>query len=80
MADLELDGFISFDRVQDAMKAQKFLNGAGMEAKAVVPPHHLDTACNLGVAFDLKLKDTVEQVLKEKRIGYEYLGPLGDCR
>ncbi len=80
MVDNAPAGFISFDRVQDAMKAEKFLNAAGIGAKAVVPPHHLDSACNMGVTFDLSCKTRAEQVLIEKRIKYDYLGPLAKCR
>jgi Putative Se/S carrier protein-like len=73
------DGFIAFDRVQDAMKAEKFLNAAGIESRAVVPIHQHDTGCNLGIAFDLKQKERVEQILKEKRIDCEYIVSVNEC-
>jgi hypothetical protein len=73
------DGFISFERVLDAMKAEKLLNAAGIPARAIVPPAHHDSACNLGVVFDLDDKPLVEQALKDKRINYGYIAPLAEC-
>jgi hypothetical protein len=74
------DGFISFGRVQDAMKAEKFLNLAGIPASAIVPPPHHDSTCNLGVVFDLDDKPLVMQTLKDKRVSYDYIAPLRGAR
>jgi hypothetical protein len=73
------DGIIAFNRIEHALKAEKFLKAAGIYARVVVPPHQPDTGCNLGLLFDLAKRLEVECVLKEKKSEYTYIGAMGDC-
>jgi len=74
------DGFISFNRIEHALKAEKFLKGAGFSARVVVPPQLLDTGCNLGVLFDFSKIQEVERLLREKRAEYTHIGVLKECQ
>ena len=74
------DGIITFHRMEHAMRAEKFLKAAGFNARIVVPPYLLDTGCNLGVIFDLGKLQEVERLLKEKKIEYTHIGPMGECK
>ena len=74
------EGIITFHRMQNAMLAEKFLKAASFSARIVVPPHLLDTGCNLGLIFDLSKLPEVERLLKDKRVEYTHIGPLGECQ
>jgi hypothetical protein len=73
-------GIIAFNRMEHALKAEKFLKGAGFSARVVVPPQLLDTGCNLGVLFDFSKLQEVERLLKEKRAEYTHIGMLKECQ
>ncbi|RJO60550.1 MAG: DUF3343 domain-containing protein [Dehalococcoidia bacterium] len=66
--------------MEHAMRAEKFLKAAGFSARIIVPPYLLDTGCNLGLIFDLSKLQEVERLLKEKRVEYTHIGPLGECQ
>lgn len=66
--------------MEQSMRAEKFLKAAGFSARIVVPPYLLDTGCNLGVVFDLSRLQEVERLLKDKRVEYTHIGPMGECQ
>jgi len=73
-------GIITFHKMEQSMKAEKFLKAAGFSARIVVPPYLLDTGCNLGLIFDLSRLQEVEHLLKEKRVEYTHIGMLKECQ
>jgi hypothetical protein len=66
--------------MEHAVRAEKFLKAAGFSGWIIVPPYLLDTGCNLALVFDLSKRDEVERLLKEKKIEYTHIGPLGECQ
>ena len=74
------EGIITFNRMEHALRAEKFLKASGLNAQAVVPPHHLDTGCNLAVIFDLSRITEVERVLEYRHAEFTYIGAVSECR
>ena len=70
-------GLVLFRDVQDAMKAEKALKGAGYEVKLVAPPPTLRKGCDLAVEVNLVEQPGIERVLKEKDADYVSVVPLG---
>ncbi len=70
-------GLVLFRDVQDAMKAEKALKGAGYEVKLVAPPPTLRKGCDLAVEVNLVEQPGIERALKEKDADYVSVVPLG---
>ncbi len=70
-------GMVSFCFTAHALLAEKVLKRAGLKAKLVVPPQQLDQSCTLGLAVDLTYRQEIESLLKENKIRFDAITPLG---
>jgi hypothetical protein len=74
--EFEGGGLVLFSDVQDAMKAEKVLAGAGYLVKLVAPPPALRKGCDLAVAINLVEQPGIERVLKQNEAAYVSIAPL----
>jgi len=74
--EFEGGGLVLFSDVQDAMKAEKVLAGAGYLVKLVAPPPALRKGCDLAVAINLVEQPGIERVLKQNEAAYVNIAPL----
>ena len=72
----EAPGLILFATVQDAMRAEKVLKGAGHEVRMVAPPPELRKGCDLAVEIILVEQVGIERVLKQEDVPYISIAPL----
>lgn len=75
-ASFEGGGLVLFLDVQEAMKAEKVLKGAGYLIKLVAPPPELRKGCDLAVEVNLVEKPGIERLLNQKDIAYVSVTPL----
>ena len=76
---ISLEGFIAFNRMEHALRAEKFLKAAGLAPRVAVPPQMLDSACNLGLMFDFSKRKEVERILQQKKAEYTCIRRLDTC-
>ncbi|TRZ92740.1 MAG: DUF3343 domain-containing protein [Dehalococcoidia bacterium] len=69
-------GLVLFLDVQDAIKAEKVLKGAGYLVKLVAPPPELRKGCDLAVEINLVEQPGIERLLKQKDAAYVGVAPL----
>ncbi len=74
--EFEGGGLVLFMDVQDAMKAEKVLAGAGYTVKLVAPPPALRKGCDLAVAINLVEQPGIERLLNQKAVAYVSIAPL----
>ena len=72
----EGEGLVLFAEVQEAMKAEKVLTGAGYTVKLAAPPPELRKGCDLAVAINLVEQPGIERVLNEGDVAYVSIAPL----
>jgi len=72
----EGDGLVLFMEVQEAMKAEKVLTGAGYAVKLVAPPAELRKGCDLAVAINLVEQPGIERLLNQHDVYYVRITPL----
>jgi len=72
----EGEGLVLFMEVQEAMKAEKVLTGAGYTVKLVAPPPELRKGCDLAVAINLVAQPGIERVLNRRDVAYVSITPL----
>ena len=75
-ASFEGGGLVLFLDVQEAMKAEKVLKGAGYLIKLVAPPPELRKGCDLAVEVNLVEKPGIERLLNQEDIAYVSVTPL----
>jgi len=75
-ASFEGEGLVLFLDVQEAMKAEKVLKGAGYLVKLVAPPPELRKGCDLALEVNLVEKPGIERLLNQKDIAYVSITPL----
>ncbi len=75
-ASFEGGGLVLFLDVQEAMKAEKVLKGAGYLVKLVAPPPELRKGCDLALEVNLVEKPGIERLLNQKDIAYVSVTPL----
>ena len=69
-------GLVLFLDVQEVMKAEKVLKGAGYLVKLVAPPPELRKGCDLALEVNLVEKPGIERLLNQKDIAYVSITPL----
>ncbi len=74
--EFEGGGLVLFLDVQEAMKAEKVLAGAGYAVKLVAPPPELRKGCDLAVAINLVEQPGIERLLNQKAVIYISIAPL----
>jgi hypothetical protein len=62
------DGIITFEDVPIAIKAEKVLKAAGIEAKLVAPPPKFRLGCALGVEIMLSRKHEIIDLFRQKDV------------
>ncbi len=70
-------GIVSFCFTAHALLAEKVLKRAGLKAELVVPSPQLDQSCTLGLVVDLAHRQEIETMLKENKIRFDAITPLG---
>ena len=69
-------GIVIFTDVQDAMRAEKVLRGAGYAVKLVAPPPALRKGCDLALEINLVEQPGIERSLNQRDIAYVSVAPL----
>jgi len=69
-------GLVLFLDVQDAMKAEKVLRGAGYAVKLVAPPPALRKGCDLALEINLVEQPGIERLLNHRDVAYVSVTPL----
>ena len=69
-------GLVLFMDVQDAIRAEKVLKGAGYPVKLVAPPPELRKGCDLAVEINLVEQPGIERLLSRKDVAYVSVVPL----
>lgn len=69
-------GLVLFTTVEEAIKGEKVLKGAGYAAKLVAPPAELRKGCDLAVEINLVEQMGVERLFKQKDVDYIEVAPL----
>ncbi|HOD35508.1 MAG TPA: DUF3343 domain-containing protein [Syntrophales bacterium] len=69
-------GLILFNAVEEAIKGERLLKEAGIDAKLVAPPPILRRGCDLALEINLIEKVGVERILKDKKADYIDILPI----
>ena len=69
-------GLVLFLDVQDAMRAEKVLRGAGYAVKLVAPPPALRKGCDLALEINLVEQPGIERLLNQRDVDYVSVTPL----
>ncbi len=70
------EGLFLFEKVEDAIKAEKVLKSADYMAKLVAPPPSLRKGCDLAVEINLVEQIGIERLFNEKNVDYIEVVPL----
>ncbi|MDK2820920.1 MAG: hypothetical protein PWP31_885 [Clostridia bacterium] len=68
-------GIITFNNVEEAMKAEKILKKDGCYCKLVAPPPHLRKGCDLALEIELVEQPVIDRLLTDK-VEYNGIHPL----
>jgi len=63
-------GLILFEKVEDAVKAEKLLKRYGYNIKLVAPPPDLRKGCDLSIAFNIVEMLGIENLLRDENIDF----------
>ena len=63
-------GIILFERVEEALKAERLLREAGYACKLIAPPPALRRGCDLALEINLVEQMGIERLLKERDVNY----------
>jgi hypothetical protein len=69
-------GLLLFEKVEEAIKAEKTLKGAGYVVKLVAPPPILRKGCDLAVEINLVEQMGIERLFKQKDVAYIEVVPI----
>ncbi len=69
-------GLFLFEKVEDAIKAEKVLKSADYMVKLVAPPPALRRGCDLAVEINLVEQMGIERLFKEKNVNYIEVVPM----
>ena len=72
----EGEGLFLFEKVEDAIKAEKVLKSADYMVKLVAPPPTLRKGCDLAVEINLVEQIGIERLFKQKDVDYIEAVPL----
>lgn len=67
------DGVLIFHSIHRVMKAEKVLKKAGLDVRLMPVPRQLSSDCGLSLAFPMKDREAVEQVLEAHGCAFEEL-------
>ncbi|MEA1936486.1 MAG: DUF3343 domain-containing protein, partial [Thermodesulfobacteriota bacterium] len=70
------EGLFLFEKVEDAIKAEKVLKSADYMVKLVAPPPTLRKGCDLAVEINLVEQIGIERLFKQKDVDYIEAVPL----
>ena len=70
------EGLFLFEKVEDAIKAEKVLKSADYMARLVAPPPALRRGCDLAVEINLVEQTGIERLFKQKDVIYIEAVPL----
>lgn len=59
-------GIVIFDRVEEAIKAEKIIKKEGQECKLLAPPPALRKGCDLALGINLVEQPLIERILADK--------------
>lgn len=63
-------GIVLFETTQAAIKAEKFLNEAGVKIKLISVPRHISSNCGVSIRFEISLMDNIKSILADKNIPF----------
>jgi hypothetical protein len=63
-------GILLFEKVEEAIKAEKALKGADYKVKLVAPPPALRKGCDLAVEINLTERTGIERLFKQKDVAH----------
>ena len=69
-------GLLLFEKVEEAIKAEKVLKGSDYVVKLVAPPPTLRKGCDLSVEINLVEQMGIERLFKQKDVAYLEVVPL----
>ena len=69
-------GILLFEKVEEAIKAEKVLKGENYAVKLVAPPPTLRKGCDLAVEINLVEQMGIERLFKQKDVVYLEVVPL----
>ncbi|MBC8459966.1 MAG: DUF3343 domain-containing protein, partial [Deltaproteobacteria bacterium] len=69
-------GLLLFEKVEEAIKAEKVLKGENYTVKLVAPPPTLRKGCDLSVEINLVEQMGIERLFKQKDVAYLKVVPL----
>ncbi len=72
----EGEGLFLFEKVEDAIKAEKVLKSADYMVKLVAPPPTLRKGCDLAIEINLVEQIGIERLFKQKDVDYIKAVPL----
>jgi len=75
-ARFEGEGLFLFEKVEDAIKAEKVLKSADYMARLVAPPPALRRGCDLAVEVNLIEQIGIERLFRQKDVDYIEVVPL----
>jgi len=64
------NGLILFEKVEDAVKAEKLLKRYGYNIKLVAPPPDLRKGCDLSIAFNIVEMLGIENLLRDETLTF----------
>jgi len=70
------EGLFLFEKVEDAIKAEKVLKSADYMVKLVAPPPTLRKGCDLAIEINLVEQIGIERLFKQKGVDYIEAVPL----
>ncbi|RLB20987.1 MAG: hypothetical protein DRG73_09285 [Deltaproteobacteria bacterium] len=69
-------GLLLFEKVEEAIRAEKALKGENYRVKLVAPPPALRKGCDLAVEINLVEQMGIERLFKQKDVAYLEVVPL----
>lgn len=75
-ASFEGSGLMLFEKVEEAIKAERILKGEHYTVKLVAPPPTLRKGCDLAVEINLVEQVGIERLFKQKDVAYLEVVPL----
>ncbi len=64
------DRIVTFESVHGALKAERAIREANLQAEAISVPRHLSSDCGIALRFDASDEKAVTERLAEKDISY----------
>ena len=75
---MSAQGVVIFNTTSAALRAEKVVRRAGLDAKLVPTPRHLSSDCGIALRFNWPDADAVRRALEEANVPVEGLHPLDE--